>query len=61
MTIGQEVCKHIKAAQTYIDRGTTHYYYLRPNFAVQLRLPLDLSSGEAERLGDFLKAIPFQD
>jgi hypothetical protein len=32
---------------------------LRPNLKVELRLPTDLSSAEASRLADFIKALPF--
>lgn len=36
-----------------------HKFVLRPGFEVSLVLPEDLSSREAERLGDFIKTLPF--
>jgi len=37
----------------------TYAFPLRPNLKVELELPMDLSSTEASRLADFIKALPF--
>lgn len=37
----------------------TYAFPLRPNLKVELQLPTDLSSAEASRLADFIKALPF--
>ncbi|MGH7813040.1 MAG: hypothetical protein ACREQI_03450 [Candidatus Binataceae bacterium] len=37
----------------------TYLFPLRPNLKVELELPTDLSSVEASRLADFIKALPF--
>lgn len=37
----------------------TYAFPLRPNLKVKLELPTDLSSAEASRLADFIKALPF--
>lgn len=37
----------------------TYAFPLRPNLKVELELPTDLSSAEASRLADFIKALPF--
>lgn len=36
-----------------------HEFVLRADFKVNLRLPLDLSSGEADRLAGWVKSLPF--
>lgn len=36
-----------------------HSFQLRPDTTVVLRLPADITAGEAARLADFVKALPF--
>jgi hypothetical protein len=36
-----------------------HIYRLRGDYVVKLRLPMDLTSTEANRLADFIKTLPF--
>lgn len=36
-----------------------HTFLLRPNLTIQIRLPLDLTKEEANRLADFIRAVPF--
>jgi hypothetical protein len=37
----------------------TYAFPLRPNLKVEFELPTDLSSAEASRLAEFIKALPF--
>jgi hypothetical protein len=48
-----------KAAELPEGELETHPFLLRPNMKVELALPADLSSAEASRLADFIKALPF--
>jgi hypothetical protein len=36
-----------------------HVFRLREDFSVKMRLPADLTAGEAFRLADFIKTLPF--
>jgi hypothetical protein len=36
-----------------------HIFRLREDFSVKMRLPADLTAGEAFRLADFIKTLPF--
>ena len=36
-----------------------HPFRLRPDFSVELRLPLDISQREADRLAAFVRTLPF--
>jgi hypothetical protein len=36
-----------------------HQYLLRPNYPLTIILPVDLTTGEANRLADFIKSLPF--
>ena len=36
-----------------------HSFHLRPDLEVKIELPADLTSAEASRLSEFIKAIPF--
>jgi hypothetical protein len=38
-----------------------HFYQLRPELRLSLKLPLDLTPGEARRLADFILSLPFED
>jgi hypothetical protein len=59
MTVGQEVLKHISTVERRIRHGNDHRYILRPNLAVRIRLPLDLSAHEAQRLAAYINTLPF--
>jgi hypothetical protein len=37
-----------------------HFYQLRPDLRISLRLPLNLTPGEARRLADFVLSLPFE-
>lgn len=37
----------------------THSFHLRPDVEIKLELPSDLTSGEASRLAEFVRALPF--
>jgi hypothetical protein len=39
--------------------GIKHHFRLRPDFPVELELPANLTSAEANRLADFIKTLPF--
>jgi hypothetical protein len=39
--------------------GLTHRFLLRPDYAVNIELPLDLTNSEATRLADFVKSLLF--
>lgn len=39
----------------------SHSYALRPDFTVKFDLPQDLNQNEAERLGDNIRTLPFQE
>lgn len=38
----------------------THSFQLRPDLAVSLQLPADLTPAEAHRLADFVRTLPFE-
>lgn len=38
----------------------THTFHLRPDVAVEVDLPEDLTSSEAERLSKFISSLPFE-
>jgi hypothetical protein len=38
-----------------------HFYLLRPELRVSLKLPANLTRGEARRLADFILSLPFDD
>jgi hypothetical protein len=38
-----------------------HFYLLRPELRVSLKLPANLTRGEARRLADFILSLPFED
>lgn len=40
-------------------RGIPHQYQLRPDCRIEFVLPVDLTAREAERLGEFIKTLPF--
>jgi hypothetical protein len=42
-----------------IAQLVTHYYQLRPDLQIRLELPEELTDKEAQRLGDFIKTLPF--
>jgi len=41
------------------DNSINHSFVLRPDFAVTLELPADLTNSEAARLSEFVKTLPF--
>jgi hypothetical protein len=41
------------------ERTIVHRFVVRPDFAVEIELPGDLTSGEAKRLADFIETLPF--
>jgi hypothetical protein len=45
--------------ETKNEGGLVHTYNLRPNLAVSIYLPRDLSEQEAKRLADFICTLPF--
>lgn len=44
-----------------IDELITHLFNLRPDLAVNVRLPADLTQKEAERLSLFMHSLPMED
>jgi hypothetical protein len=40
------------------EETITHQFNLRPGFVVSVKLPADFTAKEADRLGNFLKALP---
>lgn len=42
------------------DEGIRHIFHLRPSWTIELVLPEDFSTKEAERLSAFIKALPFE-
>ena len=40
-------------------RDLTHGFQLRPDLLISFKLPADMSPGEAARLADFIKTLPF--
>ncbi len=47
------------ANQEGAEKLLTHSFQLRPNHKIELKLPVDLTDSEAERLCKFIKALPF--
>lgn len=43
------------------DGLVAHSFQLRPDLCLSIRLPADLTSKEAERLGGFIRQVPFGD
>lgn len=43
-----------------LDQMLDHKYQLRPGFVVTFSLPQNLTRGEATRLADFIKTLPFE-
>lgn len=42
-----------------VHQKLVHRYLLRPDYAVNISLPVDLTNAEATRLADFVKSLPF--
>jgi len=42
------------------EAAITHRFYLRPNFLVEMNLPKDVRTTEAERIADWVKTLPFE-
>lgn len=38
----------------------THQFVLRPDFSIRINLPSDLKTGEAARISDWIKTLPFE-
>lgn len=58
-----QVIQDIAAEQSESElrsENLKHIFHLRPEVQVAFELPLDLSSGEAERLADFIRTLPFE-
>jgi SOS-response transcriptional repressor LexA len=43
------------------DELIEHIYVLRPELTISIELPVDFSEGEAQRLGQFINSLPFQE
>lgn len=42
-----------------VKNSITHEFYLRPDFPIKISLPADLRRLEADRIADWVKALPF--
>ena len=42
-----------------VHQSLDHRFMLRPDYLVNIQLPVDFSIAEASRLADFIKALPF--
>ena len=40
-------------------QNLTHQFLLRPNYLLTVKLPVDLTRAEANRLAEFVKSLPF--
>jgi len=48
--------------EVVVDEGLLeHTFWLRPDFAVTVDLPVDLTANEAQRLSDFVRALSFDE
>lgn len=60
----QTVSEIPETAAEAIDESTellAHTYYLRPDMAVNIDLPVDLTAFEADRLAAFVKSLPMEE
>ncbi len=53
-------CEPDGSAKAVPESMIPHRYVLRPGAELQFRLPADLTQREADRLGDFIKTLPFK-
>jgi hypothetical protein len=56
---GFEAEKTVETSHEDSEKYLTHIYVLRPNLTVTLRLPMDLTNSEADRLSAYIKTLPF--
>jgi hypothetical protein len=43
------------------EQNIVHFYQLRPELRLSLKLPSNLTRGEARRLADFILSLPFEE